>query len=77
MPPELTQYGFPGLVIFVLSGVVAYQQKRLDAKDSRIESITEARLADIKSMTEKYEKVMEAFAQNSQLILAKLSGKEG
>jgi hypothetical protein len=75
MPPELAQYGLAGLVIFTLSGVVVFQQRRIDKIQIEKDAIQDKRLQDIIDLKDKYEEVVKAFSQTSSLLLAKLSGK--
>lgn len=75
MPPELAQYGLPGLIIFTLCGVIIWYQKRVDKLQVDKDSLQEKRLNDIIAMDNKYTQVMDGFSQTSSLLLAKLEGK--
>lgn len=64
-----TVFGLLCLMISTLSGVIIWQQKRMDKKDEKIELLYEARLADSKEVTKDVTAVLQGNSQ-SNLILA-------
>lgn len=72
----LASWGIPGFIIAVLSGVIAYQNRKLDQKDSQIQALQEARLQDFKEREDKLVAPIELVGRNTQFIYDKMiSGK--
>lgn len=77
MEEVLTQYGLAGLVIFILSGVVVYQNRKLETKDKRIEELQELRLADSKKTTEDVTAVLQGNTEASRILAEKIEIARG
>lgn len=76
--------GVLGAVAIVLAGVVIYQQRKLDIKDSEIKSLNSLLLSESKSHAQDYremarndQEVLLGTSQSNQLLAAKIEAVKG
>lgn len=73
---DAAQWAKEGLgwaVAVILSGVVVYQNKRLEGLYREKDSLQEQRRIDIIDILKKYSETVGEFSQTAKLLLAKLS----
>lgn len=64
------------LCVLILAGVIVYQNRKLDSKDTIIQGLQDARLQDFKDREDKLVAPMELMGRNTQFIYDKmLNGK--
>lgn len=68
----VTAWGIPGFFIVVLAGVVVYQNKKISQLYAEKDTLQEKRMAEIASLTDKYNLSVGNFSQTIQLLTAKL-----
>lgn len=73
----LLDYGLSGIVIFVLGGVVVWQQRRNDLLSKEKEALQDLRYRDLMEMKDKYAEVLSGFSQTADLLYTKLTSKNG
>lgn len=71
----LTAWGIPGFFILVLAGVVVYQNRKINQLYAEKDTLQERRLAEIASLTDKYNQSVGNFSQTVQLLTVKLKVK--
>jgi hypothetical protein len=71
----LSGYGLAGAVIFVLGGVVVWQQNRYDKLLTKNEVLQEKRYMDLMELKDKQAEVMSGFSQTADLLYNKLTAK--
>lgn len=62
-------------IIVCLGGVVVYQNKKINTLYTEKDGLQEKRLAEIASLTDKYNEGFGNFSQTIRLLTAKLKGK--
>ena len=72
----LTQ-GVLGFVVLIMSGVIIYQQRKLDKKEARIEELMQARLDDALEIIEKTSEIMSDSSQTLRLLTEKIESAKG
>lgn len=75
MPPQLAQYGLPGLIIFVLCGVIVKREFLVQQLYKEKSDLQDKRLEDATANRDKYDAVMGKFSQSFDLFVAKLDGE--
>jgi hypothetical protein len=69
--------GVLGVAVFVLGGVVFYQNKKLDRKEARIEELQELRLQDSKDVAKDVTAVLDGNAQAQRILAEKIEIARG
>lgn len=76
-----TVFGLTGLIITTLAGVIIWQQRRIDKRDTQISelykvinSIQETRIADSKETRDKLAEPLREIAQYTELTYDKIIG---
>jgi len=63
-------------IIFVLAGVVVYQNRKIDGLYKEKDGLQEKRLQDKMDTSDKYNQAMGEFSRTASLLTSKLTSKE-
>lgn len=74
MESELIQYGLAGIGLLAFSGVIVYQNKKLESLYKEKDELQEKRRLDVMEINDKYNAAMGNFSQMADLLLGKLKG---
>lgn len=65
-----------GGIISALVGVIVYQNKKIEALYDQKDLLQDQRRTDMVAVNDKQNEILNKFSQTSELLLAKLEGKE-
>ena len=68
----LSQYGLPGVIIFVLGSVVVYLSKKNDALIAKLFDVQEARRLESLETSRQLTQTMTTFSQSAELLTGKI-----